>query len=724
MMAARTDLEPAYGPASGRGLPLYPVSGAAITRDPSIPGPTSKSDRSGSRIQRVRRAPIAAIAATVAWLEYGSPAMAQPAQATAARQTIAFAQSDGSHDQIWSMNTDGSGLIQLTHDQVDDEDPVWSPDGDRIAFISGGHPTVMNADGSGELPLSTTLTTGPGNTQTQDLITWSPDGTEVAFVSPSNGSGPTGPTVWTIPSSGGTPQRVFAGPRPTASGEQSIIDSVAWSPDGGQIAAFMEVNTEEGTSTSIGVANVDGTGFHEMSDIGPSGPGPLFAWSPDGRRIAYAAGKLTTAAPDGSAPSTPGNEMARSVESWSPDGAWVVYDLPRIGPGNQTVNDLWSVAPGGTGGHELAAASQANQWDQQAVWSPDASQVVYTAEVGSTRNLYLTNPDGSGSLQLTSTGSAHDPSFAPTIARRYLGVLRTDTAVDVARNTWTSAPAVVIARDDMYPDALAGAPVAAKVGGPLLLTDPNTLPSSVCAEISQLGAKNAYILGDASAVSAGVESQLSACGITSTERLQGPTRFDTAAAAAEFVTGKSVYITEGADPDPTRGWPDAVSVSALSATQQQPILLVTADELPPPTQNALKAMGVTKATIIGGTASVSDQVQSQIESMGISVARIAGADRYATSAAVASAAAQAGLSADRPWLAIGNNWPDALAAGPAAAKAGGDLLLVDGVSLDNSTASRDWLSTEGSAISSIRLIGGPDVLSPQDAVQSLQIAGG
>jgi hypothetical protein len=133
---------------------------------------------------------------------------------------------------------------------------------------------------------------------------------------------------------------------------------------------------------------------------------------------------------------------------------------------------------------------------------------------------------------------------------------------------------------------------------------------------------------------------------------------------------------------------------------------------------------VSQATIVGGTASVSDQVANQISSMGITVTRVAGADRYATSAAVASLGARSGLSADRVWLAIGNNWPDALSAGPAAAQDGADLLLVDGSSLADSPPSQSWLSSQGGAITSIRVVGGPDVLSPADEMEALRIAGG
>ena len=56
---------------------------------------------------------------------------------------------------IYVMNTDGSNLNRLTSNSADDEDPNWSPDGTKIAFISkrDGHYEIylMNVDGSDQI---------------------------------------------------------------------------------------------------------------------------------------------------------------------------------------------------------------------------------------------------------------------------------------------------------------------------------------------------------------------------------------------------------------------------------------------------------------------------------------------------------------------------------------------------------------------------------------------
>ena len=76
---------------------------------------------------------------------------------------------------IWTMNPDGSGQVNLTNTSATEHDPNWSPDGSKIVFKDGTRGFfVMNADGSGV----TDLGSGP----TPDFYpAWSPDGTKIAF---------------------------------------------------------------------------------------------------------------------------------------------------------------------------------------------------------------------------------------------------------------------------------------------------------------------------------------------------------------------------------------------------------------------------------------------------------------------------------------------------------------------------------------------------------------
>lgn len=115
-------------------------------------------------------------------------------------------------------------------------------------------------------------------------------------------------------------------------------------------------------------------------------------------------------------------------------------------------------------------------------------------------------------------------------------------------------------------------------------------------------------------------------------------------------------------------------------------------------------------TIVGGTAAVPQAVEAELADMGIAVDRLAGPNRLATSLVAADAHVAAGAEPARVWLAQADNWPDALAAGPAAARNGQVLLLVDGQHPDSYPDTYAWLDEHG--LESARVLGGPDVVRP------------
>lgn len=311
-------------------------------------------------------------------------------------------------------------------------------------------------------------------------------------------------------------------------------------------------------------------------------------------------------------------------------------------------------------------------------------------------------------------GRVIEVARAAVPAERLAGTDRVHTAVRISAGTFPSADTVVLARADTYPDALAGAPLAARLGGPVLLSAQDRLSAATRSELQRLGARRAVLLGGPAALSDAVRADVEGLGL-SVERLAGTDRFDTAARVAARVGGQRVYVTQGISADPNRGWPDAVAVSALAAFQGAPILLTRQESLPAATSRALTRLGVTRATVVGGPMAVSGTVERQLAATGAQVDRVSGSDRYETSARLASRAAAAGLSANRPWLATGLNFPDALTAGPAAAAAQGVLLLVHGQSLSSSGASRSWLQRQGAELTRLLVVGGGAAVSEQTA---------
>ncbi len=163
-------------------------------------------------------------------------------------------------------------------------------------------------------------------------------------------------------------------------------------------------------------------------------------------------------------------------------------------------------------------------------------------------------------------------------------------------------------------------------------------------------------------------------------RVQGLDRYETAAAAVEqsfpastTVSVSTVVLASG------ETWPDALGGSALAGVNEGPLLLTARAYLPPSTRATLARLKPQKVILLGGTATVSEAVESQIASMGIPVTRIGGADRYAVSRSVAaSAVVQArarGRVVNTAYLATGLDFPDALAVSPISARFRRPILL-------------------------------------------------
>jgi len=131
-------------------------------------------------------------------------------------------------------------------------------------------------------------------------------------------------------------------------------------------------------------------------------------------------------------------------------------------------------------------------------------------------------------------------------------------------------------------------------------------------------------------------------------------------------------------------YPDALVGGPLAAEKNAPLLLTEGSTLPGATATEVKRVLPVggKVYVLGGTSAIPTSVTSQLTSTGYTVVRYSGADRYATAVAVATALG----SPTTVLLATGTNFPDALAAGPAAAHVHGAILLTDGSTVPSETA--------------------------------------
>jgi len=231
------------------------------------------------------------------------------------------------------------------------------------------------------------------------------------------------------------------------------------------------------------------------------------------------------------------------------------------------------------------------------------------------------------------------------------------------------AAGVVLARDDVFADALAGAPLAGDDhcvlytgGGPDAPLDPDTR-AAIDRALPDGGP--IAVLGGDQAVSAAAESELVAAGY-GVRRYAGASRFETAVDIARDVRGTTPESTAamlafGYD------HPDAVTGGAYGAATGTPVLLTDTDVLHPATAAALQELGTARSVVLGGEAVVGGAVLATVPGP----ERVAGATRMGTAAAVATDL----WPAESDGVVVTNlfrddGWPLTLAGAPLSAREG------------------------------------------------------
>jgi Tol biopolymer transport system component len=363
---------------------------------------------------------------------------------------------EGNRD-IFLQSTTGQTPINLTADSTDDEDqPAFSPDGERIAFRStrdGGGIFVMGRTGEAARRLTRrgfkpswshdgrdiAFTTENADLDPQNTIglsslwvvnvasgderqvgsvdavlpSWSPHGHRIAYTTRGAIAGSTRLDIWTVHRSGSNPVAVTTDGAPNW--------NPVWAPDGRHLYFV---------SGRGGPINLWRVPMDEASGVPAGPPEPVITPSPfvahiaiaaDGTRIAYSSILRSrniqrlrldpkTGAPHGE-PTwvTTGSRLWANPDP-SPDGRWVVFYSSV-----QPEGDLYMTRADGTGLRQLTTGAESI--DRMPRWSPDGQWIAFHSIRGKNQYLWRIRPDGSDRQQLSPLADAIFPAWSPDGSR-------------------------------------------------------------------------------------------------------------------------------------------------------------------------------------------------------------------------------------------------------------------------------------------------------------------
>ncbi len=264
--------------------------------------------------------------------------------------------------ELYSMNPDGTNVLNLTNNPAPDYNAMWSADGTKIAFDSSrdGNFEIykMNADGSSQIRLTDDSINGTGDDWSPN---WSPDGTKIVFYSDRDDQvDPKTYEIYTMNADGTNQTRIT---------NNAVNDfGVQWSPDGATLVF-----------TSGGTSGLTRDPAREIYTMNPDGTGV-------------------------SAPLT-NNAVYDDLPSWSPDGNKIVFASERDGD-----VEIYSMNANGTSQTRL---SNSTALDTFPTWSPNGSQILFISDrdVGPSTQLYTMNPDGSFQTRIAGGIIGDQPSW-------------------------------------------------------------------------------------------------------------------------------------------------------------------------------------------------------------------------------------------------------------------------------------------------------------------------
>jgi putative cell wall-binding protein len=328
-----------------------------------------------------------------------------------------------------------------------------------------------------------------------------------------------------------------------------------------------------------------------------------------------------------------------------------------------------------------------------------------------------------GPLRPVASGIVVEHDYPYERTRRLSGAGREDTAAEIARATYPDgAGEAVLAPAADFPDALAGGPLAAQLGAPLLLAGKDALAPATRGALRELGVRRVTLLGGTAAIGPEVAARLEADGYA-VRRVAGAGRVETAAAIANAMGTAHPRVFVAA----AGGFADALSAAAPAGIMRAPILLTGQETLSAATAEVVAASRPVEVIVVGGTGVIAARVEQELQALNpaMTVRRLSGPDRFGTAETVNrwAEATIPDLDATGLVVARGDTFPDALAGGPFAAAQRRLLMIVPSWDVRAAPASAAYLDARGDGpLAEVDLLGGSAVLSSYQKWQLDQLA--
>lgn len=265
---------------------------------------------------------------------------------------ITFVSNRDGNMEIYTMNIDGTGLINLTHSPSHEYWPQWSPDFKRIAFHvyeakdnarENADIYIMSADGTNWIRLT-------HQTASEKFPSWSPNGTMIVFCSNQAGNY----DIYTMHNDGSQIKQITDDP-----GKDYFP---MWSPKNDEIL----FESDRTGNNDIYIMKVDGSNLFNLTQ----------------------------------------HPALDTEGAWSPIGDKIAFSSDRSGQ-----REIWVINRDGSNLIQLT-----REGGQQPRWSTDGTKILFVSSRGdgTNDNIYIMKADGTEVVRLTTTeGQDMNPVWGP-----------------------------------------------------------------------------------------------------------------------------------------------------------------------------------------------------------------------------------------------------------------------------------------------------------------------